>query len=485
MREQTPTTQEPSTSQAPALRRIFTALLVIGVSGSGKTSLLKTFAEYLWETHKKILLLYSWDGGAIPTGVQHRMNQGLIRFWRARTRSAPGLGLETLHFATKGYWPQTINPRTGETTPAVKLIAPVTTKYHLYASDGRLLKTVPSAQLIKPTQDPKTNAMLSLDQMTVKEEVYRTKGFEMVGGVAYDGITSMADVVMDNQDQLRGAGLIGGEKSSFGGNVVSGDIRFGGNNRADVGFAQTRAAQFVNNTLGIPYLLESPVFTGLSTEGTDKGGLSVIGVDLPGQAALTQAPQWFGNICEADSLTDDEGPHFCLNLKKFTDAQGRQHLLKTSASPGGVPDRLIDPATKEERPFQQFNLGVLFKLLDEDLRRAMALNDLPDAPGMAQGLLEVGEPMTVTEALTPPRAAAAPSAAASPSPSVAPAAGKPGASAASAAPKAVAPAPAATPVAPAAAPVVQRAAAPAATAAKVAAPPGMKPPARAPQAPKT
>lgn len=413
----TETTQAspPPQAEIQRMHRIFTALLIIGVSGAGKTSLIATFADYLWETYDRILLLYSWDGGAIPTQIQKKIHQGLIRFWRVRTRSAPGLSLESLYFATKGYWPRQITPSTGETTPAIELVAPVTTRYELSTLDGRLLKIVPSASLIKPTLDPTTGQMLTVDKLMVKETVVRTKGFELVGGVAFDGLTSMANVVMDNQDYLRGHGLIGGEKSSFGGVVQSGQIKFGGNNRADVGFAQTRANQFVSNSLSIPYLLEGPVFTGLSTEGTDKGGLSVVGVDLPGQAALTQAPQWFGNICEADVVNDDQGlPHYALNLTKFTDPQGRLHLLKTSASPWGVPDKLIDPAKGAGQPFSEFNLGKVFKLLDLDLERALAEDPLPGAPGMPDQLVEYGEPARVEERLADPSSRS--SAGGSPSP---------------------------------------------------------------------
>ena len=85
----TPTTPT-TTPTTPAARRIFTATLILGVPGAGKTSLLATFAEYLWETFNKVLLLYSWDGGAIPTDVQKLMKHGVIRFWRARTRSGAG-----------------------------------------------------------------------------------------------------------------------------------------------------------------------------------------------------------------------------------------------------------------------------------------------------------------------------------------------------------------------------------------------------------
>ena len=107
----------------PTVRRIFTATLILGVSGAGKTSLLATFSSYLWETFGKVLMLYSWDGGAIPTEIQKKMRQGLIRFWRCRTRSAQGLALETLYLATKGFLPRYLDPVTGETTPAVATVS--------------------------------------------------------------------------------------------------------------------------------------------------------------------------------------------------------------------------------------------------------------------------------------------------------------------------------------------------------------------------
>lgn len=381
--------------------RISTATLVLGVSGAGKTSLLETFAMYLWETYQKVLLLYSWDGGAIPTGVQKRIQQGIIRFWRARTRSSPGLALETLTLATKGYWPKRINPATGETDPAVPLVAPITATYTMSCPKEHVIKVVPFSSLILPSECKACGRMIPVSEMKVAEAVTRTKGFELVGGVAFDGLTSMAEVVMHDMDRMRGIGAVGGEKSSFGGVITSGDLKFGGNNRADVGFAQTRANQWVMNSLSIPFLSESPVFTGLSTEGTDKGGLTVIGVDLPGQAALTQAPQWFGNICEADSIVDEDGKkHFALHLRPFTDKEGRRHLLKTSASPNSIPQTLIDPPEDEKRPFESFNLGKVFKLLDADLKQALT-ETLEGAPGLPAGVMEYGEAFKVETPTTP------------------------------------------------------------------------------------
>ena len=234
----------PTTALSTPMHRIFTATLIIGVPGSGKTTLMKGFAEYLWETYKKILLLYSWDGGAIPTDVQLRVKQGIIRFWRARTRSAAGLGLETLYLASKGYWPRLINAETGETSPAVELVAPMTTKYTVSCPKGHGLSVVPAASLIVPMFCTPCGQFIGLPDLRVQESVTRTKGFEQIGGVGFDGLTSMTNVVLDHMDLQRGEGLIGGEKAAFGGVVQSGSLKFGGNNRADVGFGQSRGHQF-------------------------------------------------------------------------------------------------------------------------------------------------------------------------------------------------------------------------------------------------
>ena len=417
----------PVGSVQPAVRRIFTATLILGVPGSGKTTLLATFARYLWETYHKVLLLYSWDGGAIPTELQKLMKQGLIRFWRVRTRSAEGLGIESLYLATKGYWPSKINPETGETSPAVHLVPPVTTVYQVSCPQGLLLAQLPTRGLVGPTYCSACRTLHAVSELQIREDVHQTKGFELVGGVAFDGLTSMTGGVMEHMDHARGQGQIGGEKPAFGGIVVSGSIKLGGNNRADVGFGQSRGQQFVNNSLSIPNLVEGPVFTALAMEATDEGGLPIVGAKLPGRAATDEASSWFGNVYEMGKTPDEAGTeHFTLFLRPFTDPQNRRHLLKTSASPKGLPDKLIDPL---DAPMAQANLGLVFRLLDDDLRLALT-EEIPGAPGLSATPSEYGESFQVLPTATPgagdlpPLAAPAPRAAATPS--VAPATGAAG-----------------------------------------------------------
>lgn len=386
-----PTT--PAPAPTPALvQRISTATLIIGVSGAGKTTLLATYAQYLWETFGKVLFLYSWDGGAIPTEVQKRMKQGIIRFWRVRTRSAVGLGIETLYKATKGYVPKHINPETGETAPAVTLVPPIMSKYVCTCPKGHPLLVVPVVSLIQPTYCNDCKNLITRDTMVVKEENRRTKGLELIGGVAFDGLTSMSTVVMDHMDHARGAGDIGGEKPAFGGVVISGDVKLGGNNRADVGFGQSRAQQFVNNSLSIPFLMEGPIFTALSAEAAEEG-LPIVGAKLPGRAATDEASSWFGNVLEAATIARPEDGKKCriLYIRPFTDIQNRRHLLKTSGS-GGIPDVLLDPPEEEKNPCVGFNLGLYFKMLDDELRTAIG-----DAAPLVDSTSDYGEGVTVEE----------------------------------------------------------------------------------------
>ena len=102
--------------------------------------------------------------------------------------------------------------------------------------------------------------------------------------------------------------------------------------------------------------------------------------------------------------SDDAGrEHFTLFLRPFTDPQNRRHLLKTSASPTGLPDQLTDPIGQ---PWTQANLGLVFNLLDTDLRRALA-EEIVGAPGLAGTPTEYGETFQLTPSAAFAAAAAA------------------------------------------------------------------------------
>ncbi len=54
------------------------ATLIFGDTGTGKSSLLATYAEYVWEKFNKITLLYTTDGGGYPTNVEALIHKGII-----------------------------------------------------------------------------------------------------------------------------------------------------------------------------------------------------------------------------------------------------------------------------------------------------------------------------------------------------------------------------------------------------------------------
>lgn len=501
------------TSDKGHVVHVNSSTLIMGPSGSGKSALLGTLAEYVWETYGLILLLYSSDGGGFPAKVQALAQKGIIRLFRMRTRDTQdgSLSFETCMRSCQGWWPQKINPATGEVAPGVQMVPPITEKYAMSCPNGHLVKSVPFQSLLTATMCPTCKVMTDRGNMRVTKEAYRTKGFEQVGAVAYDGISSMLSWMMSDMGQRAGRLELKGEEAAIGGKVISGDMKFGGTTRSHVGFAQSRAEELVLNTLGIPNLVVPPTFTSLTLETDDEGGLSIRGPKLAGRAKTDEAPQWFGNCLEPMVVKDEKDRRvFRLCLNEFVDAAGVRHLVKNRADPGILPDHLEDPplekGSEEATAFTNFNLGVFFRLLDAGLAHSLQQIEekYPNAPGLPDGLVTVGESATEPPVAAPAAGAGRPSptpavpVAAAPvvgepvtSPAVMPAAPKPVAPAAPrpaarpAPPQAPKPAPALAPpqppVAPSA-PVVPASAVPQAGNGKAwAAPAAPRPPAAAPR----
>ena len=156
----------------------------------------------------------------------------------------------------------------------------------------------------------------------------------------------------------------------------------------------------MNNSLSIPYLVEGPVFTALSMEATDEGGLPIVGAKLPGRAATDEASAWFGNVFEMGKTIDDAGKeHFTLFLRPFTDAQNRRHLLKTSASPTGLARSAwsIRSASRGRK-----RISGWCSTCSTPTCAARSAEEVAGAPGLAGTPTEYGEAFAVAAA--PPAA---------------------------------------------------------------------------------
>ena len=340
---------------------------IVGPTGAGKSALIGTAAEYLADTYPgQVLALYTADGGGFPTKVQSLVRNGIIRVWRMRTR---GEAFETTMRASQGWWPSRINPSTGETKPNVRLVPPVTEKYTMLCPNGHIVKTVPFQNLLTAAICSTCKTHTTKENMQVQREVHRTKGFEQIGAVAFDGLTSFLNWQMTNMAQRHANLELKGEDTALGGRIVSGDITLGGNNRAHYGFVQSRAEEMVLNSLGIPGLNLPPMWTGLMLETVDEGGLSVRGMKLAGKAKTDECGAWFGNMIEIGVVKDEHGNNVRrLSLEEFIDEAGARHLIKHRGGPG-MPPYLQDA---HGEPWGQVHLGIFFDLLAKDIERGLA-----------------------------------------------------------------------------------------------------------------
>ena len=381
------------------------ATLIMGNTGGGKSSQIATLAEYVRDNYGKVTRIYMADGGGWPGKVEALIRVGVIEVWRMKTRGgtddASGLTFETIQRATNGYWPAQIKKLSGESPTGCVLLPPVVLRYvSMCPKCGATTKTAPSQSAIGPHACPQCKTQILGAQLIVRKVVQQHPAFVHVGAVVYEGLTSMGNWAMQDIATRQGKGELQGEKSALGGVVRSGELVFGSTNRAHVGFAQNRAQEWVGNSNGIPNLVIPPVWTALTLETTDEGGLSVLGPRLEGRAATDQAPAWFGNCLEA-AQTKDEGngkKQYHLFLSEFIDDNGRRHLIKNRAEPGTLPVKLSDPQLEEdadgyvtnpEVAFSGANLGRFFQLLDEAL-----------AKGVASAKAKYGDPTVVDDAVT-------------------------------------------------------------------------------------
>lgn len=380
---------------------INSATLVMGGTGTGKSSLLATLVMWVWEHYGLITVIASTDGGGIPTSVQALIRKGIVYFWRLRTRDLQdgSLSFETCSRATQGWLPKRIDPTTGATEPGVQLVPPITESYEMRCPQGHVVKVVPFQSLLTPTLCPTCKQMTDRSNMQVVKTAHRTKGFEKIGAVCFDGLTSMLSWMMQDMGQRAGRLELKGEEGAIGGKIISGDMKFGGSSRSHYGFAQARAEDLVLNALSIPHLVVPPVFTALTLETDDDANLRIRGPKLAGKAKTDEAGAWFGNALEAMVVKDDkERQQFRLCLSEFVDDQGVRHLIKHRGAPGTMPTYLEDPpliaGQEKQTAFTQFNLGVFFDLLDKARTDTEADIDarFPNAPGVGVGIVEVGEP---------------------------------------------------------------------------------------------
>jgi len=394
----------------------------MGDSGTGKSSLLATAAEWGWREHKKVSLLYSIDTGGYPGRIDALIRSGIIRIWKMRTR---GEAFETCSRACLGYWPtEFTDPVGGETHPGVSLLPPVTTMYYLHCKCGTVVKEATNRKAFQQTFTCKecgTRVNLQIGTVTNKSAVHRF--FEDVGLRMYDGITSMNDWIMTDMAEKGARGEIKGEAAI---RIVSGEDVYASSTRNHYGFAQTRSSNWINDAANIPGLVVGPIFTARKQRATDNQKVSIYGPMIAGQAKTSEVPAWVANCLGTSVFHDPKGRReFRMYLTEYMEQDDNvKHLCKTRAEPGTVPEFLSDgpvgPDNKPisgEAPFTTFNLGYFFDIVEKATEKSLAstLEAYPDAPGMKHvdllkevSTLEEDLPPEEESSVTLPKTAAKP-----------------------------------------------------------------------------
>lgn len=413
----------PSSS---ASNRLNSSTLIIGPTKSGKTTLVATLSEWLWEEYRKVLFFNTCELGGFSARVEQRIRQGLIRPFRMRTRDDvnSSLSFETLHLASKGYVPaRFVDAQAGEVEPGVAMVAPMTTFFtQVCPHCGDVFKTRFKTKVISTRGCASCKKSVLLAQTPPSLLTVQTPGFEQIGTFGFDGLTSMSDWYLQDMSHRKN---LEGEKAALGGDVQSGDLVFRGNNRSQVGMAQTRVHELVANSLGIPNLQVMPVWTAISHESSDDTGrLQIVGPKLAGDAKTYIAASWFGNVTEADVVTNEKNEYIRrLYVSQFYDEYGRRHLCGHRGDPRFMPIYIEDAPYSDQHPPREictgFSLKKFQQILEQSIQQGIDTDSgITDTPGVAAiptsyGGAEKGE---IAQAASTPAAGARPGIARRPTP---------------------------------------------------------------------
>ena len=359
-----------------------------------------------------MLFLYTCGLGGFSARVEQRIRQGLIRPFRMRTRDDRdnSLSFETLQLCSKGYVPKRfLKPLEGEVEEGVQMVPPIQVRFKQTCGKcGSLLRDTAVQALLKTGACPTCKTTVPLANTQVERYVRQTAGFEQIGTFAYDDLTSASDWLLQDMSHRK----LGGEKDALGAEIQSGDLSFRGNNRAQVGMAQTRVHELVANSLSIPNLVLLPVWTAISHESSDDTGrLTVIGPKLAGDAKTYIAPSWFGNTLEAVVVEGSKPGEKIrrLYLDTFVDEYNRRHLCGHRGDPRFMAGSLEDAPYSDNEPPKTycdgFSLNTFFRMLtasvqqglDADAASGMAMPGIESIPG-TYGDTDVAEPVAARPA---------------------------------------------------------------------------------------
>lgn len=358
------------------LRQTNAATLVMGDTGTGKTTLLATLALWVYKKFGKRTRLYAYDLGGFGDMMLALVKHKIVEVWRVTTRDPDGnlgLPLETCQLAALGYWPdQLIDMEKGDSLPGCTLVAPFSTAYEMYCTCGKLARpAVDNQQVLQQTvKCPGCGKQLNrASSKEVRKVRVMAPGFERIGAQLHDSLTGMSEWCLTDMGQRHARNLLGGEGS----NILpqmSGDLKFGVANRAAVGFVQERVRGWFTNANSVPGMVVPAHFTARVDRATDdRTKLLINGPKIAGSAKTAEVPAWVGNCLGAVIYPGDKGDERRLYLTAFEmPGDNIPYLCKIRSVPHVMPDFLRDEP--EEPLFTKFNLGHFWELMEGGFSKA-------------------------------------------------------------------------------------------------------------------
>jgi hypothetical protein len=382
------------------------ATLIYGDTGTGKTTLLATYFEWVWQKFKKKSRYYAGDLGGFGDKMQGLADAGIVevcRFQSIDPDATRGLPIGVCAKITQGYWPveDSWDAESGLCSPGAELIAPATVWFTMKCKQGHVVKKVNAQSLLTATACPVCKVMTTKETcLSIDKEILPNPGFEDIGCVGYDSLTSMGEWMMADLNFRAGNGTLGGMKGNIN-TVLSAGLTFGTGGMAAVGFAQNRIPDCPRNAVNIPGLVVPPIFTALEKKAADSDSkLPVYGPQVPGSAKTSDVPSYFGNCWIATKVQEEGREIHRLYLQGYRSANDQiPHLGKSRVSPGAIPEYVEDPVdanTENGKSFTTFNLGYVFTLLEKAAKEEheRIISKYPDAPGRKKGI-ELGKHVEV------------------------------------------------------------------------------------------
>lgn len=396
----------PTRSITSIARQANAAMGLVGITGSGKTSLAVTGVEEAWEVYGKITRWYASDLGGWGNKLLSLIRLGICQIWYIRNHDNP---FETMEWASQGYWPERmLDPETGAAAPDVRLVPPRQTRWTILCANGHPVASFTDQAQVQATHHacPECGQLTTpANALRIDRAVVRSAGFRDVGLYVYDSMTQMSEAgrIELRSKSARGdlpAGKSGGSALGSADALREGSMVFGTGSVSQVGFMQDRVPVWIANIRAIPDQVLPPIVTfGVErSKGDDEsGGIPIFGPKIEGNARTSFVPGWLGNclyVAKEPHSPPEKDEHG--NIKTYhrlwlvnhidpRDSSSTPIVAKHRGEPLGMLDYLEDSG-KPEEAWKVCSLRVFYRMLREQAEKIEARDKAkyPNAPSLVE-----------------------------------------------------------------------------------------------------